>query len=911
MCQKFIYKIHSARLRDNKWKLTLPIYEARKNDEIIALADSSTLRFIDKLNNITDSEFKCKQIKKELSVIKNQPKSKSNRDKIRKLYSDLDAIQFKPDYMCLIIDKNSDYNRAKKGFYINGIRYHRYVGTPNGVKNETIVFVSDRHYSELSKHIENGRNPNVELVPAKFEAYKALDCSASILVSNPKGVLVVDDCITHFKSDTIHIDDTNDGEPQLFTVKDDDVELSDSDGYGLILPSLSLQWNKDIGEKEPYISSGYCVRNSFCKGMVFCFDFIRFAYEVAGTDIVCDAWENWHNINDIEIILTTSMLKLWDSYDSIEDYLSKCEKNGHGFSITKCCPKELENERNLNYQFIQSYNFTDQQIQGLIQPTIDEIKDVLGGDYYKSLLFLKGIYLNDDNVNALDCDFAKALMIDKRMINDPFVRTRIYQMIKKRITEAKVGVIKVHSNFSIVSGDPYSLCQHIFELEVTGLLKSGQAYSKYWLDKEVDKVACFRAPMTCHNNIRILNITATDEMIDWYQYMTTCTIFNSWDTVAHALNGLDKDSDQILTTDNKYIIENVRNLPAIMCIQRRAKKKIVTEDDLVKANINSFGDEIGSTTNRITSMIEVQSQFSADSEEYKVLDYRIRCGQLFQQNAIDKTKGIIAKPMPKEWFNRDSNKIRPEDNEETIKLKKFNQSIVADKKPYFMCYIYPQDMTKYKKYIANTNRKALREFRITMQELFDKPNKTKREKEFINYYYQRMPVGISKCVVNRICWIFEKEFDGYLSKELANVDFDYNILKHNVGYNQKTFNDIKNIYDLYINKLQDYRQLVKREHIDSDEATVARDVLKQDFKKECEKICSKQYELCDIVLDICYQDNRSKQFAWDVCGDVIIEKLLKENNNTIMYPELDENGTIEYGGNWFTMRSKQIGGDLD
>ena len=33
-----------------------------------------------------------------------------------------------------------------------------------------------------------------------------------------------------------------------------------------------------------------------------------------------------------------------------------------------------------------------------------------------------------------------------------------------------------------------------------------------------------------------------------------------------------------------------------------------------------------------------------------------------------------------------------------IAKKKYNQTIVADKKPYFMNYIYPQQMAKYQKY---------------------------------------------------------------------------------------------------------------------------------------------------------------------------------------------------------------------
>ena len=96
------------------------------------------------------------------------------------------------------------------------------------------------------------------------------------------------------------------------------------------------------------------------------------------------------NIDDVNIIMTTSMLKLWDSYASIEHYLSCCDENHHTFSVTKVTPKVLDNERNLNYQFLQSYNLTEEQIDELIKPTMDEIEDILGLDYRKSILFLKG-----------------------------------------------------------------------------------------------------------------------------------------------------------------------------------------------------------------------------------------------------------------------------------------------------------------------------------------------------------------------------------------------------------------------------------------------------------------------------------------------------------------------------------------
>ena len=70
-------------------------------------------------------------------------------------------------------------------------------------------------------------------------------------------------------------------------------------------------------------------------------------------------------------------------------------------------------------------------------------------------------------------------------------------------------------------------------LEVTGLLKKGEFYSRYWNDRN-DKVVAFLCSMTCHNNIRILKLVNNDEVNYWYRYMNT-TIFNSWDTTLFML----------------------------------------------------------------------------------------------------------------------------------------------------------------------------------------------------------------------------------------------------------------------------------------------------------------------------------------------------------------------------------------
>lgn len=167
--------------------------------------------------------------------------------------------------------------------------------------------------------------------------------------------------MTRFKHDVINIEDA-DGEPKMWFEAGADIELDESDGYGIMLPSLASRWSEELG--LDYMVSGLNSRLSWEKGMIFTFDFLEFADRVAGTRIIKDAWGNEVDLSDVELILTTSMLKLWDSYDSCDDYIRNCKENGYTFGVPKTCPKELESERSTNYQFLQVYDFEQRAGRG-------------------------------------------------------------------------------------------------------------------------------------------------------------------------------------------------------------------------------------------------------------------------------------------------------------------------------------------------------------------------------------------------------------------------------------------------------------------------------------------------------------------------------------------------------------------
>lgn len=878
-----------------------------KND-IVALNDSQILRWICELNGIDNLDEEVTKLKKKIKVIKKQPKSKENKDKIKELYEKLFSLQYQKDYFCMIMNSDKDYDRANQGFKINGYAYNRLLGTNGGIKKSTITYIGENVYNEIVKRMNNGRDKTKPIIPAKLEAYQALICSGSIPVTMPR-ILVVNDCNVFFKENVIKISDECDGEPQLTYENDYEVEYCDSDGYGFMSPDYSRIINKDLygDEFEGQTISGINTRYAWTKGMLFTFDFVEFAKRINNENyMVLDAWGDWRDVRDFDVILTTSMVKLWDSYKNLEHFIQCCNENHYQFSVAKTTPHKLENVRNSNYQFLQTYDLADDELYELCKPTIDEITDVIGGDWRKAIVFAKGMYLNDDNVDYIDNDFIKALMIDNRLINDSFVVKKLHLMIKKRIEMAAKGSVKLNGNFAIVSGDPYSLAQSMFGLPVTGLLKKGEVYHKYWIDKSVNEIAIFRAPMTCHNNIRRRKVVHNEEMDFWYQYNTTGIILNSWDTTCDATNGSDKDGDLFFTTDNKIIVEHTLNSTTIECMQRKAEKIIPNENDMVRANKLAFGDEIGTTTNRITAMIERQSVFDKNSEEYKVLDYRIKCGQHFQQNSIDKAKGIIARPMPKYWYDKSACNKLPDDTDEKKHFKELCLNIVAENKPYFMKYVYPDLMAKYSKYLKDTNSKCIREFKMTLIDLINKPNKTIPEKEFIEYYKKLMPVGDNPCTINRIAWLFEDTFKTYLSNYIKTKEFDYSILKSGVEYSKNDYNKIAKIKSEYDESVKYYQQLANKQRLDKEEVSVNRNMMLLKFKAKCEEICSNDKELCDIVIDLCYSSSKSKQFAWDICGEVMIDNLLEKNDHTINYPvRVETNGEFEFGGEQFVMCKRE------
>lgn len=340
------------------------------------------------------------------------------------------------------------------------------------------------------------------------------------------------------------------------------------------------------------------------------------------------------------------------------------------------------------------------------------------------------------------------------------------------------------------------------------------------------------------------------------------------------------------------------NLPALNCIQYNASKKVVSEQDVVASNKQGFGSSIGAITNRITAMTSLMSNYDKDSIEYQTLRYRTQCGQSLQQSEIDKVKGIIATPMPKEWYVYGANRVKDDDEPETIEHKHLNQRICAYKKPYFFGYNYPSLKVEYDQQIKEINSKLISMFGKTLSEMQESDNLTQEELEILDSYVRKLCLDLSPSTMNRICWAIEDSFDQH--DYFKDVEFDFQIYKSGVSYTIKEYEAVKQQCIRYLGLISN---LNKQNALANGVDVYDKDQLLLSLEKECFQICSSEKKMCDILIDLCYGDGFNKGIVWNLCGDVIISNLLKRYGYTLTYPACTNNGKFVCCGKAFTPKT--------
>jgi hypothetical protein len=923
--QFYVLKFNSSWLREFDFNVKIEFEQALKTKKVIALADNEMLRTIRRITNHKVDMNEVEFLFVERDKIKRMNNNKENVAKLKYLQKQIYDTLYIPEFIVVSVESNGDYDKMfDKGLFVNGKKYIRTSCSASQGRVSKVVFCEEEVANKLLNILDNGRSHSVPFSPSKYNAYLGTASSATKIVTTPR-FCVIPDCLRNQDVDCWWVTEVEDkNKDDIIEKRTIETEFNLFDGNGLVSPTMAQQWANDL--ELDYLPAQWCIRASWIKGMVNVFDFHKFCEEYNNGDYIIntvykDADGNPIKVDlrDIDVILTESQFKLWNSYNSLEEYQFNSKKNNLNWGVSLYTPKQDKDILNLNYQFIQTLNLDKEKIEKLCEQTVEYFNGVSLDNYWYTILFLMGNNLNDEKLSnflySSNNNWLKSLVVDSNLIKDKYIREKIYENIKVKLDNACMGRILVDGNFQVIVPDSFAFMEHACGLEVKGLIPSGNFYSNYWNNKGATKIDCMRSPLTYLSEHQVYNLYKDELTEEWFKYSYTGIVTNIYDDYTLHFGGSDFDYDILATTNNPVIVDNTytNDMPVVGKVEK-PKKWLFTPKDLQIADKFTFGSIIGQITNNVTSIRCLMANYPEDSEEYKILINRMRMGCKLQSLQIDKAKiGRAVKGIPSVWNKW--NKISDDDNDEQIKEKQVFNSILCDKHPYFFTHLYKSTKNKYSKWKKDYDTSCRTRWNMSVADLIEAQDKTDEQIAFLERYRKSCPVIDNDCAMNLLCHYLEgvrdnikiniknysnmSYLDSYKSNIQEQVDPDiYNKihkiikelrveLKNSASCNNKNDfnsdlnNDFNNIYEIYRNKLF--------------------------------KVCSNQDMLINCLINIFYIDFTSynKDVLWNLFGNEIFQNVLKNNSKIINYPVLKDDGEILYLGKKYGIEQFEIRGDLN
>lgn len=897
----YIFKFESDRIKTYKYNIDLTIKQARKNGELISVGRNQAISSIFALTNRIFDEKYLLELFYKRKILRRE---KENYQELISVENEIDDVLFVPEIVSVTMTKKNDYDSLiKHGFTVNGEEFTRLLCGSGHARRNTVIFCQKKIEETLKEKLNNGRHIE-DMVLAKNNAYFALSYSGTMPVSQPYFCVVPDYEIKRKEwVDVIHDD-------RSITTEEREIDFNIFDGQGLISPRLAKLWSSEI--ELDHVPSCFIIRNSFLKGMVATFDFHRYAEEISEKKFITDVWGNQVNIRDMDLILTASQFKAWNQYKSQQEYEVNCRKNGFTFGITRASPENDDVFVFSNYQFLQVLNLNDDQIESLCSKTVTFFENVTKNEKAYTLLYLLGRLTakeyDEDAYNKVSDFVSKALILNPSMIDDPYVRNHIIRSINKKIKESYIGNLIFDGNYSFIVQDPYAFAQHILGDPVTGLMQRGEYFSGFWNNRKVDKIAAMRAPLTWRSEVDVLELKNTPELNDWYQYLQVgCTILNSHGVDVLTLSDSDFDGDLFMTTNQKEFIDGAFGGYPVSYDKKKAKKQPVNENELWKIDKLSFDSRIGYVTNCSTTLYSMLDCHKGDTPQAEEIVNRLKTCRRLQGDQIDMTKGIEIVPFPEHWtkWSKPTEEMSQEEAD-------FNNSVLIDKRPYFMRHLYQDYSKDYNNFVANYNNFCITKFGKTLDELLNNPaNLSPEENEVVQKYYKFSPLLDSPCVMNKICHLMEQEVKPLTNFPYSLIDNDVvSLLKnHDVEIDSEK---VKIIFDLYTKYKRGKQNLTsfKNEHGENKFKTIEQ--YSSFIRQEAYKVSTDITELATLGVVVCYEarPSDSKSFVWDVFGEGLLENI-RQNSLDVKkeIPFLDPHGDIEYLGNHYTLREVKISED--
>ena len=447
----------------------------------------------------------------------------------------------------------------ENGFYLDGIHYVRYKRSAGSSREGKCLFIDERLYKAMDKWSSCGLKAQTDL--ASWESYKALSLSSiKGTVNIPlHGILFVPD----YKS--------------VFTEEVISVELRDSK---LVAEQKQTEITNDIWDGESLLDesvfeSGYAdkhmllLRNKFFKSCAFRTKLQKWIKDknITLDDIKKRGFTLATDVSQIVMVTTPNSLRYLKFAGGLsEKNIRKWIENvDNTFGVVKWDKGTRFFHGDMvqsSYQLLNTLGFDKAQAKELLKPSFDYISLVRNDVEFMRYHFTDAYVREKEEKEKTVPDglAERAEVIFRLLFSCPYFNcTALYANFRDDVVSGlksnlRRGHILLNGTNATLFGNGPELLKYIAGEEIISELKKGQIYSKRFANGA--KLLCVRSPHITMGNLYCVENNLNGDIWNYFDLGKNIVCVNAiGENIQQRLNGCDYDSDAMLITDDKLLVE--------------------------------------------------------------------------------------------------------------------------------------------------------------------------------------------------------------------------------------------------------------------------------------------------------------------------------------------------------------------
>ena len=447
----------------------------------------------------------------------------------------------------------------QNGFYLDGVHYVRYKRSAGSSREGKCLFIDERLYKAMDKWSSCGLKAQTDL--ASWESYKALSLSSikGTVVIPLNGILFVPD----YKS--------------IFTEEVISIELKDGN---LVAEQKQTEITNDIWDGESLLDesvfeNGYAdkhmllLRNKFFKSCAFRTKLQKWIKDknITLDDLKERGFTLATDVSQIVMVTTPNSLKYLKFAGGLtEKNIRKwIESVDNTFGVVKWDKGTRFFHGDMvqsSYQLLNTLGLDKAQAEELLKPSFDYISlvrnDVEFMRYHFSDAYARE---KDGEEKKIPDGIAERAEVIFRLLLycTTFDYTALYANFRDDVVSGlksnlRRGHILLNGTNATLFGNGPELLKYIAGEKVTSELKKGQIYSKRFANSA--KLLCVRSPHITMGNLYCVENNLDGDIWNYFDLGKNIVCVNAiGENIQQRLNGCDYDSDAMLITDDKLLVE--------------------------------------------------------------------------------------------------------------------------------------------------------------------------------------------------------------------------------------------------------------------------------------------------------------------------------------------------------------------